>query len=112
MVCRPTIPGGPEGTGKDLMRALHFGLFLLGISATATAPVLAQGFPGDTVDRNAPGVPANPFASNYPSEQPPARIRRERVYNSGMHGRGRDARRARTAPLRPPADIPLAGSAR
>ncbi|GLS42912.1 hypothetical protein GCM10007884_08970 [Methylobacterium brachythecii] len=110
MVCRPTIPGGPEGTGKDLMRALHFGLFLLGISATA--PALAQGFPGSTFGRNAPGVPANPFASNYPSEPPPARIRRERVYGSGIHGRGRYARRARTAPLRPPADIPQAGSAR
>lgn len=45
------------------MRAVVTGLSFAAVLAT---PVLAQGFPGSTV-----GLPADPFASNYPSAPPP-----------------------------------------
>jgi len=70
----------------------------------AGGPALAQagGFPGSTI-----GIPADPFASNYPSAPPP----REVAPDPRVEGRPRRAVRARRpAPrnqgLRPPADVP------
>lgn len=77
-------------------------LALLLAAGPARAQVVAQagGFPGSTI-----GIPADPFASNYPSAPPP----REVVPQPGYEGRPRTVRRPvrrGARPLRPPADVP------
>ncbi|GJE25311.1 hypothetical protein [Methylobacterium organophilum] len=75
------------------------GLCLLGFGA---GDAWAQGMPG--LAGSTVGLPANPFASNYPSEPPPAMrpAPRERVIVRRSH---RQRGVAQEAPL-PPAEVP------
>ncbi|MER2267844.1 hypothetical protein [Methylobacterium oxalidis] len=76
---------------------------LLALAAGPAAAQVGPGFPGSTVGLPASGVPANPFASNYPSGPPPAVIVERagpRVYRPRRALGSRSAVRERLPPGR------------